>query len=329
MAAGQNIWNAVILGGIFIDGADKVLSSVIAFFIIGAFRAARWSSSAGRRKIWLWRRNRSSPSLPDAAKDRNVKVIELTRARNGPLHSRLRSRRLVAAPANPLTLGMYAMCVTLLGMVGPPPLMIGLFIFKHGAGPDGRVGRPFIGMLLRIIIPIAIPLFIIQTLFNPIGKTVLYQLGPLAVKQEGANICHQRHHPFGGAGGCLLSAGVSGASAPPGDRPGRAACRLSWAIYCSRHCNSCRRFSARPRPSWTRSVPGFAYQRQSMGALRGVRPARWAPWCRAACRRLKFGQWRSRREASTCLTARCIYTCLRMHCSTACSGGAWPWPHSH
>ena len=36
MAAGQNIWNAVILGSIFIDGADKVLSSVIAFFIIRA-----------------------------------------------------------------------------------------------------------------------------------------------------------------------------------------------------------------------------------------------------------------------------------------------------
>jgi energy-coupling factor transport system substrate-specific component len=36
MASGQNIWNAVILGGIFIDGADKILSSVIAFFIIRA-----------------------------------------------------------------------------------------------------------------------------------------------------------------------------------------------------------------------------------------------------------------------------------------------------
>ena len=36
MASGQNIWNAVILGGIFVDGADKVLSSVIAFFIIRA-----------------------------------------------------------------------------------------------------------------------------------------------------------------------------------------------------------------------------------------------------------------------------------------------------
>jgi energy-coupling factor transport system substrate-specific component len=34
MAAGQNIWNAVILGSVFVDGADKVLSSVIAFYII-------------------------------------------------------------------------------------------------------------------------------------------------------------------------------------------------------------------------------------------------------------------------------------------------------
>jgi energy-coupling factor transport system permease protein len=86
---------------------------------------------------------------------------------------------------NPLTLGMYAMCVTLLGIVGRPPLMIGLFILSTALALMARVGRPFIGMLLRIIIPIAIPLFIIQTLFNPIGKTVLYQLGPLAVKQEG------------------------------------------------------------------------------------------------------------------------------------------------
>lgn len=34
MATGLNIWNSVILGGIFVDGADKILSSIIAFFII-------------------------------------------------------------------------------------------------------------------------------------------------------------------------------------------------------------------------------------------------------------------------------------------------------
>lgn len=34
MASGQNIWNAVILGSIFVDGADKVLSALIAFYVI-------------------------------------------------------------------------------------------------------------------------------------------------------------------------------------------------------------------------------------------------------------------------------------------------------
>lgn len=86
---------------------------------------------------------------------------------------------------NPLTLGTYALGVTLVGMVGLPPLMIALFLVSAVLAVVGRVSRPFVGMLLRIIIPIAIPLFIIQTLFNPIGRTVIYQLGPLAVKQEG------------------------------------------------------------------------------------------------------------------------------------------------
>jgi energy-coupling factor transport system substrate-specific component len=36
MATGRGIWESVILGGIFIDGADKVLSAIIAFLIIKA-----------------------------------------------------------------------------------------------------------------------------------------------------------------------------------------------------------------------------------------------------------------------------------------------------
>lgn len=36
MATGKGIWESVILGGIFIDGADKVLSAIIAFLIIKA-----------------------------------------------------------------------------------------------------------------------------------------------------------------------------------------------------------------------------------------------------------------------------------------------------
>src|SRR6476620_5343497 len=100
----------------------------------GPFRAARWSSSAGRRKIWLWRRNRSSPSLPDAAKDRNVKVIELTRARNGPLHSRLRSRRLVAAPAEPAHVRHVCDVRDAVGYGGSTAADDRVVHLKHGAG---------------------------------------------------------------------------------------------------------------------------------------------------------------------------------------------------
>src|SRR2546426_6492236 len=82
---------------------------------------------------------------------------------------------------HPLTLATYVICISLLGIVGEPVLLLSLFVLSAVLAWVGRVGRPFIMMMLRILIPIAIPLFIIQTLFNPIGRTVLYQLGPLAV----------------------------------------------------------------------------------------------------------------------------------------------------
>ncbi|HEV8536342.1 MAG TPA: ECF transporter S component [Candidatus Limnocylindria bacterium] len=61
MAAGQNIWNAVILGSIFIDGADKVLSSVIAYFIIRAM---------ARRTIARFSRGAANLGLRPAAQAR-------------------------------------------------------------------------------------------------------------------------------------------------------------------------------------------------------------------------------------------------------------------
>jgi energy-coupling factor transport system permease protein len=79
----------------------------------------------------------------------------------------------------------YALCVTALGFVGEPPLLAGVAVFSLILATIGRVGRRFVFMMLRVIIPIAIPLFVIQSLFNPIGRTVLFQLGPLAVKAEG------------------------------------------------------------------------------------------------------------------------------------------------
>lgn len=63
MATGQNIWNAVILGSIFIDGADKILSSVIAFFIIRSLsRRTIARFSRGTRNLGI-----GAPSTPAPA----------------------------------------------------------------------------------------------------------------------------------------------------------------------------------------------------------------------------------------------------------------------
>ena len=86
---------------------------------------------------------------------------------------------------HPLTIATYVLCVTVLGAFGRPLLLVGTFALTAGLAWVGRVGRPFLIMMLRIIIPIGIPMFIIQSLFNPIGRTVIYEIGPLAIKQEG------------------------------------------------------------------------------------------------------------------------------------------------
>jgi energy-coupling factor transport system permease protein len=49
----------------------------------------------------------------------------------------------------------------------------------------GAVARPFISSSLRLLLPFAISLFLIQSLFFPEGTTVLARLGPLTVKAEG------------------------------------------------------------------------------------------------------------------------------------------------
>jgi energy-coupling factor transport system permease protein len=48
-----------------------------------------------------------------------------------------------------------------------------------------QVARPFLRTSLRLLLPFAISLFIIQSLFYPGGRTVLAQLGPLSIKAEG------------------------------------------------------------------------------------------------------------------------------------------------
>ena len=49
----------------------------------------------------------------------------------------------------------------------------------------GGVARPFISTSLRLLLPFAISLFVIQSLFFPEGNTVLARLGPLSIKAEG------------------------------------------------------------------------------------------------------------------------------------------------
>lgn len=86
---------------------------------------------------------------------------------------------------NPLTIATYALCISVLGIVGEPILLAALTLLTVSLALVGRVGRRFLVMLLRVVIPIVIPLFVIQSLFNPIGRTVLFEVGPFAVKQEG------------------------------------------------------------------------------------------------------------------------------------------------
>jgi energy-coupling factor transport system permease protein len=86
---------------------------------------------------------------------------------------------------NPLTIATYALCISVLGIVGEPVLLAALTLVTVGLAVIGHVGRRLLGMLLRVVVPIAIPLVAIQSLFNPIGRTVLFNIGPLAVKEEG------------------------------------------------------------------------------------------------------------------------------------------------
>lgn len=81
-------------------------------------------------------------------------------------------------------------------------LSFGLIVVALGAGIDwvplllylvvliplsivGAVARPFLSISLRLLLPFAISLFVIQSLFFPEGTTILARLGPLSIKAEG------------------------------------------------------------------------------------------------------------------------------------------------
>lgn len=81
-------------------------------------------------------------------------------------------------------------------------ISFGLIVVALGAGIDwaplllyvlvliplsilGGVARPFLSISLRLLLPFAISLFVIQSLFFPEGTTILARLGPLSIKAEG------------------------------------------------------------------------------------------------------------------------------------------------
>lgn len=87
---------------------------------------------------------------------------------------------------NPVTKLTLAGCALLLAFLAPgawtPWLLAALLAL--GAQING-LGRPFVRALWRIVAPLALFLFIIHGLFSPTAQSVLWQLGPLAVKREG------------------------------------------------------------------------------------------------------------------------------------------------
>lgn len=87
---------------------------------------------------------------------------------------------------NPVTKLVGVVCIILLTFFASgywtPWLTFGLLL---SLALINRLGRPFLQTLWRIILPLALFLFIIHGLFNPNGQTVLLNLGPLPVKQEG------------------------------------------------------------------------------------------------------------------------------------------------
>lgn len=87
---------------------------------------------------------------------------------------------------NPLTKAVLALTIILISFFGvwywTPQLALLLFIIPLSFA--GRVSREYFRTFIRLILPTAGFLFIMQALFQPIGETVIYQFWVLDVTQE-------------------------------------------------------------------------------------------------------------------------------------------------
>lgn len=87
---------------------------------------------------------------------------------------------------NPVTKLTLVVCILLLTFLAPgywtPWFIFGLSLVLALLN---RLGRLFLQTLWRIVLPLALFLFIIHGLFSPTGQTILLVVGPLSVNQEG------------------------------------------------------------------------------------------------------------------------------------------------
>jgi len=87
---------------------------------------------------------------------------------------------------NPITIVTYVLGVTVLGIgISQIWLLLIIFVFNLLLIMEARVMRSFLYMFIRVTLPIIIPMFIIDSLFYPGSKTILYSFGPLAIRYEG------------------------------------------------------------------------------------------------------------------------------------------------
>ena len=87
---------------------------------------------------------------------------------------------------NPLTTALFAVCVTVLGLlINNPWVLFGVFLFTLGLIGCARVFPAFIRMFLAISLPIAIPMLLIHGFLYPNAQTILWHWGPLALRKEG------------------------------------------------------------------------------------------------------------------------------------------------
>jgi energy-coupling factor transport system permease protein len=103
-------------------------------------------------------------------------VIALYQPRQSPLH-RLN-------PLTKLTISFGLIALALGTPVDWFPLAVYLLVLVP-LSVVAHVERTFLRTSLQILLPFAISLFLIQSLFFPEGNTILARLGPLSIKAEG------------------------------------------------------------------------------------------------------------------------------------------------